>query len=104
MLFYHFFAVALLGIYILLGDAASGGVAGAPKAGTRPTGEGNGDEDGKRSEAGLGIDLPSPSSSPSSSPWWKRMAMMLLALVGAGRVFWKACEVLFPVVWTEVRW
>jgi len=55
VLFYHFFAVALLSIWILLCDTA---------------------------------------------PAWWRLPEALALSVG---VFWKACVVIFPFIWSEVR-
>ncbi|KAI9846464.1 MAG: Squalene epoxidase [Pleopsidium flavum] len=53
ILFYHFFAVALLSIWIML----------------------------------------------SETPVWK----LPVAVVGSVGVFWKACVVIFPFIWSEVR-
>jgi len=94
VLFYHFFAVALFSIWIFVVE----GVAGPNAAGTSKTVPKEDDGGAARGEW-----KPVPGEEKDVRRGASGMTAIPRRMVAAPRVFWKACLVLFPYIFSELQ-
>ena len=95
VLFYHFFAVALFSIWIFVVE----GVGGANAAGTSKTVPREELDGG----AARGESKPVPGEEKAVRSGASGMIAIPSRMVAAPAVFWKACLVLFPYIFSELR-